>query len=481
MLRMPPRSGALSGVKEGVMARGPSRREVLAGLGALALVGCADEEKPGAIAPRVAVIGGGLAGVSTAWLLESEVPVDLFEAREVLGGNVRTLEVDYEGHPVVMDLGAQYFHPTVYPTYQRLLNQLGGFDTPGAAHIAPSSVTMIRDTGEPIFVSPVLPSRLWPLAQPWNRESIQAFAALAEAAGRLDAEDGDWKLTVEDWLPTLEVSAELREGLVLPWIAGINSGVIAPTRQFSARAATIFLGRALGTLRPEDITYSTLAAGLGSVIGRMASEAPDLTVFSGAPTSAVQRTSQGLVVIADGRRYGPYQSVVLALPGPQGAALLDGVTGLDATRAALAQVQTFEATLAIHRDPLYVHPDATYHSLINAVVSAEACEVSMSMAEALAPLPDGRRVDLWKSWVGHRTQQPSDVLSTETYTHIQVSPQTIQAQETLAGLQGAGGIYFAGGWTLPFDSQETALLSAINVAERLAPRSSKLARLREAT
>ncbi len=69
----------------------------------------------------------------------------------------------------------------------------------------------------------------------------------------------------------------------------------------------------------------------------------------------------------------------------------------------------------------------------------------------------------------------------ETYTHIQVSPQTIRAQETLAGLQGAGGIYFAGGWTLPFDSQETALLSAINVAERLAPRSSKLARLREAT
>ena len=126
------------------MARGPSRREVLAGLGALALAGCGEQLTPTPAAPRVAVIGGGLAGVSTAWLLESEVPVDLFEAREVLGGNVRTLEVDYEGHPVVMDLGAQYFHPTVYPTYQRLLDQLGGFDTPGAAHIAPSSVTMIR-------------------------------------------------------------------------------------------------------------------------------------------------------------------------------------------------------------------------------------------------------------------------------------------------------------------------------------------------
>lgn len=463
------------------MQRGPSRREVLAGLGALALAACGEEKESGPAEPRIAVIGGGLAGVATAWLLEGW-PVDLFEARPVLGGNIRTFEADIAGQAVPIDLGAQYFHPRVYPTYEGLLARLGIVDRENPSEskvfVAPSSVTMTRlSDGEPLFVSPVVPSRLWPLTEPWNRDALQAFQALAEGARTLDAEDTDWTLTVEDWLPTLPVSAELREGLLLPWIAGINSGVIALTRQFSARTATIFLGRALGDGALESTTYSTLHAGMGAVIDRLVAETLDLTVYSGQPVAGIERTSRGLVVVAGGQRRGPYTAVVLA--NPQSTALLGGLTGLDATRAALAEIETFEATLALHRDPAFAHPDPTYRSLLNAQVGETTCEVSMYMAEALAPLADGSKVDLWKSWVGYR--DPADVLTTEKYTHIQYSPATLRAQDKLAALQGEGGIHFAGGWTLPFDAQETALLSAMAVAESLAPESARLAALRGST
>jgi len=37
--------------------------------------------------PRVAVIGGGMAGVASAWLLDGVCDVRLFDARDSLGGN----------------------------------------------------------------------------------------------------------------------------------------------------------------------------------------------------------------------------------------------------------------------------------------------------------------------------------------------------------------------------------------------------------
>ena len=55
--------------------------------------------------------GGGMAGVATAWLLDGTHDVTLFEARETIGGNVRTLSVQAEGRTWAVDMGAQYFHP----------------------------------------------------------------------------------------------------------------------------------------------------------------------------------------------------------------------------------------------------------------------------------------------------------------------------------------------------------------------------------
>jgi hypothetical protein len=58
------------------------------------------------------------------------------------------------------------------------------------------------------------------------------------------------------------------------------------------------------------------------------------------------------------------------------------------------------------------------------------------------------------------------------------SPDGIRAQRLLATQQGRGGLWYAGGYTLPFDSQETALLSALTVAEGLVGGSARMRQLR---
>ena len=60
------------------------------------------------------------------------------------------------------------------------------------------------------------------------------------------------------------------------------------------------------------------------------------------------------------------------------------------------------------------------------------------------------------------------------------SALTIGSQNALRALQGRDRLWFAGGYTYPYDSQESALRSALRVALGLQLTSSRLERLQEA-
>src|SRR5689334_17867684 len=95
---------------------------------------------------RVAIIGGGMAGVSLAWLLDGSCDVFLVEARSSIGGNVRSVEITLGGRTLVVDMGAQYFHPGPYPLYTALLSLLGLYPPApsgqGTSHAFPASITL---------------------------------------------------------------------------------------------------------------------------------------------------------------------------------------------------------------------------------------------------------------------------------------------------------------------------------------------------
>jgi predicted NAD/FAD-binding protein len=85
---------------------------------------------------------------------------------------------------------------------------------------------------------------------------------------------------------------------------------------------------------------------------------------------------------------------------------------------------------------------------------------------------------VFKSWADRRRADPKHILLERRFKHPLISRSTIQAARALGPLQGRNGLYFSGQYTTGFDSQESAVYSAMKVAESLSPRSQTLASLK---
>jgi predicted NAD/FAD-binding protein len=132
--------------------------------------------------------------------------------------------------------------------------------------------------------------------------------------------------------------------------------------------------------------------------------------------------------------------------------------------AALQGIEFHDARLALHTDPIYAPAQPLFRSFLNCSIQGAHCEASMWLANVLAAAPPATAAKLWKSWTTHRLQQPAQLLHEATFKHMLPTVATLQAQATLRLLQGRDGIWFAGGYTHPYDAQETALRSALSVA-----------------
>jgi uncharacterized protein len=77
---------------------------------------------------RVAVVGGGIAGISAAHRLEPHFEVTLFEAESVLGGHAHGVGVQTDEGLRWLDTGFLIFNDQTYPRFTNFLKQLGVLD-----------------------------------------------------------------------------------------------------------------------------------------------------------------------------------------------------------------------------------------------------------------------------------------------------------------------------------------------------------------
>lgn len=81
--------------------------------------------------PRVAVVGGGVAGLSAAYHAMGQTRVTLFEAEQSLGGHAHTVEVEDDGRTLGLDTAFIVYNEPHYPMLTRFFEEL---DVPTQSH-----------------------------------------------------------------------------------------------------------------------------------------------------------------------------------------------------------------------------------------------------------------------------------------------------------------------------------------------------------
>jgi uncharacterized protein len=469
-----------------------TRRAALSGaasLSALGLVGCGSEgEDTGnallratGVKPKVAILGGGAGGLSTAYFLDGVCDVTIFESRGKVGGHCDSQTVQYGGQPVTVDLGAQFFHPATHPIYVTLLEELGLFnpDSPNTDETleAPGSVCIFPMTGGYPFGSgwPRFCSTQ-PLLTPFRAIDFAIYSQVARQAilGNLS-----WETRLDDWINGLPVSRDFKDNLLFPWISALIGTTRANANLSSARSILQTFALAF----PADIfagasTYNS-KLGLGGNLERMLARATGVSTEVNAAVQSLGYANGLWTVQTAGGSRGPFDAVVINAPPHVSKGFLSGLGWANDLVEMLSRYEYFDSRIIVHTDAAYIHRDKTFRTVYNAGIKSGGveCEGSVWLGGIHGKLPNGQTIDIYKSWAQNRAAQPSNILLQRSFKHPHITPDSIRAARSLAPLQGRNGLYFAGQHTTGFDLQEAAVWSAMQVAKSLAPTSPSLAAL----
>ncbi len=456
-----------------------TRRDALKGAVGLATLGAlpasaAGGERPRSGRERVAIIGAGAGGVVSAYLLAGRFDVDLFEARSRIGGHCDSRVIEHRGRRITVDLGAQFFHPDTHPIYVTLLEELGLYDPEhpdaDATLEAPGSLCIFRAAGgAPIFASS------HPLS---TRLRAIDFATFTQLARQAVLSDMSWEITVDAWIRSLPLRRSFKTDVLHPWITALIGCGRGDARRASARSILQTFALAFPANLLEAATTYTSKIGLQGNLQRMLDRSPTAQVHLSSPVRALSRTRAGWLLRTPTGRKGPYRFVVLNAPPRAGRELLRPLPAFADVTALLDAYSYFGSRLLVHTDPAYMPGERRDWGAYNAGVDGLDCEGSAWLGALHERSASGASVQVFKSWAQRRRADPKHILLERRFKHPLITRSTIRAARALRSFQGRNGLYFSGHYTTGMDLQESALYSAMKVAEALDPGSRTLASLK---
>ena len=68
---------------------------------------------------KIAIIGSGISGLTSAYLLSKEHTVHIYESQNYVGGHVHTLPLNLNGINYEIDTGFIVFNDKTYPNYNK--------------------------------------------------------------------------------------------------------------------------------------------------------------------------------------------------------------------------------------------------------------------------------------------------------------------------------------------------------------------------
>jgi predicted NAD/FAD-binding protein len=267
---------------------------------------------------KIAIIGGGISGLTTAHLLCGEHDITLFEANDYPGGHTNTLDVPHDGETYAVDTGFIVFNERTYPNFIKLLERLGVPSQPSVMSFSvacESSGLQYSATN----LDTLFARRKNLLSLPFWRmllEILRFNRASAELYG-----SSDLTLTLGDYLRVRGYSHMFIDKFLIPMGAAVWSADPARFLSFPAAAFVHFFTNH-GMLNVVDQpTWRVVTGGSRQYVEPLTRPFRDRIRLS-TPVERVQRCGDRVVVTPRGSKPEEFDHAVLACHSDQALAML---------------------------------------------------------------------------------------------------------------------------------------------------------------
>lgn len=387
----------------------------------------------GETAPRTAVIGSGVAGLTAAYVLGHAHHVTLYEADDRLGGHAHTHELTAaDGRIHRVDSGFIVHNRRTYPNLLRLFDELGV-----ATQESEMSMSVRCEGCGLEYAGARGPAGL--LARPRNALNGRYLRMLAQvprfhrAARRLLTADADQALTLGEFLDREGFSAYFRAHFMTPVVSAVWSCDAVTALRHPAAHLFRFLHHHGMLAVGGSPVWRTVTGGSRTYVDRIAERLPD--VRTATPVRSVTRHADGVDVTAADGTTDTYDHLVVAVHPDQALELLADPT---------PEEKDVLGAFRYSRNATLLHTDATLLPRARGARSSwnhlmPSCDTGADRVRVSYDMNRLQRLDTSDTYVvtlgGEDRVDPDRVLARMTYEHPVYTPESVAAQRRLPGLR----------------------------------------------
>ncbi len=415
---------------------------------------------------RIAVVGGGIAGMMSWYLLRQQHQVTLFEANDYLGGHTATVDVMVDGQQYAIDTGFIVFNNWTYPLFNRFLAQLG---------VESQHTQMSFSVKKPSHNLEYNGNTLWSLfAQKRNLlrpsfwrmlKDIVRFNRVAKEL--LAAQHADLDLAIDDFLIRYRFGNELRDNYLLPMGSAIWSAGLAEMPAFPLRFFLQFFknhGLLNITDRPQ---WSVIKGGSRSYVQKMLEQCGADGIRLHSPVQSVRRFTDRVEITLPDGQVELFDQVIFACHSDQALALLADAS--QAEQQVLGGIGYQLNEVVLHTDSRILPKRKAAWAAWNYQLGASSTEratLSYNM-NILQGLSDGIAAPTFVVTLNDsQNLDQTKILRTFHYAHPVYNHLTMLSQQRRGEINGVNRSFYCGAyWYNGF--HEDGVRSAVDVAGML--------------